>query len=254
MLKKSKDPGPSPSSVAQKSGATRAAADFPALNNVLTDTLTSNFDFAKNLWGGLPASIPGFIVPTMDIEELDKRITDLRAVESWLALNANLLRTTIQSLEVQRNTIAAIQSFGGSLGSLAQDLLQGKSNPAAGGFARARVPGAGPDAGDSARAPDEMAGARTRLTDPEGREEPSGRIEKPSGADPSDLFGAAGSAWLGFLEDQFNRVALSALSAGATGDPSSKTSPGERPLTPAQSRRTGKKSPAMQRAPRKSKG
>lgn len=251
MLKKSKDPGPTPSSTAQKSGAAHASADFPALNHVLADSLTSGFDFAKNLWGVLPASIPGFVVPTMDVEELDKRITDLRAVESWLALNANLLRTTIQSLEVQRNTIAAIQSFGGSLGSLAQDLLEGKSNAAVEGFARAHSGGL--DAGHTARARAETTGTQTGPSDSEGRDGP-GKIEKPSSADPSSIFGASGSAWLGFLEDQFNRVALSALSAGATADPSSKTTPGEGPVMPPHSRRTGKKRPGMQRTPIKSKG
>jgi hypothetical protein len=52
------------------------------------------------------------IAPTLDVEELDKRIADLRAVEHWLNLNAGMLRTTIQSLEVQRNTIATLRSFG----------------------------------------------------------------------------------------------------------------------------------------------
>jgi len=56
-----------------------------------------------------------FAAPPMDLEEIDKRIHDLRAVESWLQLNASLLRTAIQGLEVQRATLVALQTFGSAL-------------------------------------------------------------------------------------------------------------------------------------------
>jgi hypothetical protein len=75
--------------------------------------LASGMDLLKNFWGALPGStqVPGFLVPTVDVEELDKRITDLRAAESWVEVNLNMLRATIQGLEVQRNTIAALKSM-----------------------------------------------------------------------------------------------------------------------------------------------
>jgi hypothetical protein len=63
----------------------------------------------------LPQAIPSIVTPTLDVDELDKRIADLRAVEQWLNLNVDMLRTTIQSLEVQRNTIATLRSFGGTV-------------------------------------------------------------------------------------------------------------------------------------------
>ena len=54
-------------------------------------------------------------MPSFDIEELDKRIKDLKSVESWLALNLNVLKSTIQTLEVQRATLLAIKSFGDAM-------------------------------------------------------------------------------------------------------------------------------------------
>lgn len=63
----------------------------------------------------LPSQLPSMVAPTLDVEELDKRITDLRAVEQWLELNAGLLRTTIQTLEVQRATISTLKSFSGAM-------------------------------------------------------------------------------------------------------------------------------------------
>ncbi|OEZ56571.1 PhaM family polyhydroxyalkanoate granule multifunctional regulatory protein [Duganella sp. HH105] len=76
---------------------------------VMTDTL----DFVKNLWGSM--SVPGLTAPTLSVEELDKKISDLKAVETWLNLNMSMLRGSIQALEVQRGTIATLKSVGASL-------------------------------------------------------------------------------------------------------------------------------------------
>jgi hypothetical protein len=47
----------------------------------------------------------------VDIEELDKRIKDLKSVEAWLSLNLNVLQTTIQGLEVQKATLSTLQGI-----------------------------------------------------------------------------------------------------------------------------------------------
>lgn len=76
----------------------------------MTDTL----EFMKKLWGGvtLPgASMPGMVMPTLSVEEIDKQIADLKAVESWLTLNMNMLGGTIKALEVQSATLSTLQSM-----------------------------------------------------------------------------------------------------------------------------------------------
>jgi len=65
--------------------------------------------------GSIPKQLSGMFVPTLDVAELEKRIADLRAVEQWLELNAGILRTTIQSLEVQCATIATLKGISGAL-------------------------------------------------------------------------------------------------------------------------------------------
>ena len=52
------------------------------------------------------------LAPLTNIEELDKRVTDMRAVEHWLKLNLNMLQSAIQALEVQRATLATLRAFG----------------------------------------------------------------------------------------------------------------------------------------------
>jgi hypothetical protein len=86
------------------------AANMPGM----TDTL----EFVKNLWGSmnLPgASMSGMAAPPLSTEDLDKRIADLKAVESWLNMNVTMLRGTIQTMEVQRATLANLKSMGASL-------------------------------------------------------------------------------------------------------------------------------------------
>jgi hypothetical protein len=102
-----------------------------ALNNVMTDP----FEFLKKSWAGIN-SLPKSITPTFDIEELDKRITDMKAVENWLQLNLSMLQGTIKTMEIQRGTLATLKDLGQSLtpqtaSVLAKDLAGGIQQAAA---------------------------------------------------------------------------------------------------------------------------
>nr|WP_315486676.1 PhaM family polyhydroxyalkanoate granule multifunctional regulatory protein [uncultured Undibacterium sp.] len=68
--------------------------------------------FVKKLWGDM--QLPGMVTPTLSVDELDKQIKDLKTVESWLNVNMNMLKGTIQALEVQRATISALKTMGES--------------------------------------------------------------------------------------------------------------------------------------------
>ncbi|MDO8787099.1 MAG: hypothetical protein Q7J42_03390 [Sulfuritalea sp.] len=61
--------------------------------------------------------LPGLVSPTLDTNELDKRIADLKAVEGWLKTNLGMLQMTIQGLEIQRATLSALQAISQSAGS-----------------------------------------------------------------------------------------------------------------------------------------
>jgi hypothetical protein len=77
-------------------------------SGAMNDTL----EFVRNMWGAM--KIPGMSMPSMSPDDINKQITDLKAVESWLQINMNMLRTTIQTLEVQSATLSAIQAMGQS--------------------------------------------------------------------------------------------------------------------------------------------
>ena len=94
-----------------------------------------SLEMMKTLWGqaaaGQPGQFPftadaskpagGFAsaFPGLDTDELEKRIKDLKSVENWLNLNLNILRSTIQGLEVQYATMMALKSFGDAVSSTA---------------------------------------------------------------------------------------------------------------------------------------
>jgi hypothetical protein len=89
------------------------------------------FDFLKNLQSQGAATGMGpssWVAPTLDPQELDKRIQELKAVQFWLNQNTQAIAATIQALEVQRMTLKTLQDMNLSMGDLAQSL---KAKPSA---------------------------------------------------------------------------------------------------------------------------
>jgi len=68
----------------------------------------------RRLWGNLGVPLPGMAMPTFDPAEVDKRITDLRSVEAWLNMNLNMVKFSIQGLELQRAALQAMRTAGGA--------------------------------------------------------------------------------------------------------------------------------------------
>ncbi|MBM3353828.1 MAG: hypothetical protein FJY51_11305, partial [Betaproteobacteria bacterium] len=67
------------------------------------------FEMFRRLWGPLGVPVPGMAMPTLDPQEIEKRIAELKAVEMWLSMNLNMLRMSIQGLEMQKAGLSAMQ-------------------------------------------------------------------------------------------------------------------------------------------------
>ena len=67
------------------------------------------FEMFRRLWGPLGVPIPGMAVPTFDPQEVEKRIAELRSVEGWLSMNLNMVKLSIQALEMQHAALSAMQ-------------------------------------------------------------------------------------------------------------------------------------------------
>jgi hypothetical protein len=148
--------------------------------------------------GGVPSlsMMSDMLAPLTNIEELDKRVTDMRAVEHWLKLNLNMLQSAIQALEVQRATLATLRAFG----AYAQSSVEGAQKaaaekPAAPGWPMNTVP----------KAPEPEPEVRTEGTS----EEKVTNDASPPGFDPS--------GWWNVLQSQFNQLAhLAMIQPGMT--------------------------------------
>jgi hypothetical protein len=151
--------------------------------------MVPGFDFLQKLMQGAGNSIPGvsqWIAPTLDPEELDKRIQELKTVQFWLEQNAKLLAATIQGLEVQRMTLSTLQSMNLPLAEL-RDALTIK--PARTSAAPAPAP-APPPAPESEPEP-----------------EPAAAAPAPAAAAPA----VDPMQWWGALTQQFTELASQAV-------------------------------------------
>jgi len=89
-------------------------------------SMVPGFEFLQGLFKNAGAGLPHFgqwVAPTLDPEELDKRIQELKTVQFWLEQNARLLGTTIQALEVQRMTLSTLQTMNLPLADLGEALM-----------------------------------------------------------------------------------------------------------------------------------
>jgi len=85
-------------------------------------------EFVRGMWNTMGFSLPGMVTPTLDVEELDKRIADMKAVEGWLKMNLNMLQMSIQGLEMQRAAIAAVKAMSQHASS-SESTTEGGANP-----------------------------------------------------------------------------------------------------------------------------
>ena len=194
----------------------------------MNDTL----EFMKNLWGGMGVpgmNVPGMVMPTLSVDEIRKKISDLKAVESWLELNMNMLRGTIQALEVQAATIATLQSMG--------EVLNATVNAGTAGIHPDAAPSAAEPSPPPTKAPRKASNAPA----------PSSLDEAEAAALTAPLVNAA--AWWNLLQDQFKHAVDTAMATempkpdGADGKPQPKQEKEAAPAatpTAARKRKTSK--------------
>jgi hypothetical protein len=168
------------------------------------------FDFLQNLAKGTPqqqAAMPNlssWVAPTLNVEELDKRIGELKAVSFWLDQNAKALAATIQALELQKMTLATLKGMNFNMAEIA-NALQLRPQGAAAGVAGAAGDNAAAGTGSVAGAGKEAAKAHAgKKNGPAaGGAAPPGRTASGSVVDPLQ--------WWGALTTQFQEIAAGAM-------------------------------------------
>jgi hypothetical protein len=157
--------------------------------------LVPGFDFlqglAKNAGAVLP-SIGQWVAPTLNPEDLEKRIEELRTVQFWLEQNARMLGATIQALEVQRMTLSTLKTMNVQMDDLRESL-------------KIRLPATAQGAAPAAAEASSSAARSARA---------------PAAKKPEAAPAAAGVVdpmqWWGALTKQFTQLATTALNEGAS--------------------------------------
>ena len=162
------------------------------------------FGFLQNLTKGASQSIPqmpnlaSWIAPTLDVEELDKRISELKAVHFWLDQNSKALGATVQALEVQKMTLAALKGMNVNMGDLANSFKPKAAEPVDSGarHEREKAAAAARSAAEAATAV-ELAAKKERRSGKPAAKASAGLV------DPMQLWGA--------LTQQFQQIAATAM-------------------------------------------
>lgn len=124
-------PDPANASGSNPSDSASAFGGMGAGLSFFQDWIKAAGSALPNMPGAAGAASGGsgaWSMPSLDPEELEKRIQDLRTVQFWLEQNARLISITIQGLEVQRMTLSTLQGMNVSMDSLRESL---KAKPAA---------------------------------------------------------------------------------------------------------------------------
>jgi len=161
------------------------------------------FDFLKNLTpaaGSGSAPAPGWVAPTLDPDELEKRIQELKTVHFWLEQNTKAVAATIQALEVQRMTLSTLKGMNLSFHELAESLKVNAQASAAPFAATA------PEATAAPQAETDAPKAAKPTTKAAGKS--AGKSSKAKGAAAA---GIDPSQWWGALTDQFQHIAHKAM-------------------------------------------
>jgi hypothetical protein len=168
--------------------------------------MVPGFDFLQGLVKNASSALPSlgqWVAPTLDPEELAKRIEELKTVQFWLEQNARMIGTTVQALEVQRMTLTTLKTMNVQVADLAQAFKLPDPVPAsvAAGAAAAT---AGAEASDAPTAPR----ARTPRGAAQAKKAPPAASAPPDGAAPGVV---DPMQWWGALTQQFTQLAAQAL-------------------------------------------
>jgi hypothetical protein len=203
--------------------------------------LVPGFDFLQNIAKGASQSIPqlpnlsNWIAPTLNVEELEKRINELRAVHFWLDQNSKALGATIQALEVQKMTLATLQGMNFSMGEVAEALKLKTPEPAS----RSPTASDAAEAEAAKRKADAKAKAAAKPANPES----SGSGGGVAPVDPLQ--------WWGALTQQFQEIAAHTMRdvAQKTAAEGAKASPGGAKVASKAAKKTpARKAPASKRS------
>ncbi len=185
------------------------------------------FDFLQNLTKQASASASGaipqmpnlssWVAPTLNVEELEKRIEELKAVHFWLEQNSKVLGATIQALEVQKMTLATLKGMNFSMGDMA-NAFKLKATEAVGSTLMGGAQKVGEKASDTAKSAFNMASGAAGMAASAVGGAATGAVKAVANKRQASAAKSAAAGgvvdpmqWWGALTEQFQGIAASAM-------------------------------------------
>ena len=196
-------------------------------NNFGFGKFVPGFDFLQSLAKGASSSIPqlpnlsNWVAPTISVEELEKRIEELKAVQFWLEQNSRALAATIQALEVQKMTLATLKGMNFSMGDVANAFKLKTADTVMSGVQKAAdtVTGAAEAVAGAAARVTGRAAAEEETPDeteaepaPAAQAKPKAKGKTAAAAEPAVV---DPMQWWGALTSQFQQIAANAMKDAA---------------------------------------
>jgi hypothetical protein len=165
------------------------------------------FDFLQNLAKGASQTLPqmpnlsNWVAPTLNLEELEKRIGELKAVHFWLDQNSKALGATIQALEVQKMTLATLKGMNFNMGDVANALKLKAADTMFSGVQKA---------GETAAATAQAVSGAAQKAASRSKAARKKAADKPASTGVVDPL-----QWWGALTQQFQQIAAGAMKDAA---------------------------------------
>jgi len=179
------------------------------------------FDFLRNLASGSASAgtsaVPGmpslssWVAPTLSVEEVDKRIQELKTVQYWLEQNGHALKATIQALEVQKMTLSTLRGMNVRMEDLASVFTRPPSAPTPAPSFRAEPPAPEPEPEEEDEEQEEQE-VDEPVAEAAEKAAPKSKPAKAAANGPADAVGVIDPLqWWGALTQQFQQIASSAM-------------------------------------------
>ncbi|HOK11239.1 MAG TPA: hypothetical protein PK214_02520 [Ottowia sp.] len=225
------------------------------------------FDFLQNLAtsakgpAGPVSALHNWVAPTVSVEELDKRIAELKAVLFWLEQNSTALKATIQALEVQKMTLATLQGMNLSMAEVAKAFtVATPAKPAAAPASEPAAPPHWPFAAAATPTVQPAAAPAEVEPEPEPEPEPPARAAAPArktktkaAAAAAPVTGAPALAdpmqWWGALTQQFQQIAANAVREAARAAPELPKADATPPAAAGSAKAAARKSSSAKKVP-----
>ena len=73
-------------------------------------------EFMQQMWNPMSFPMPGMGMPTVNVEEVERKIAELKAVETWLTMQVGLLQMTVKTLEMQKAALESLTAGAKAMG------------------------------------------------------------------------------------------------------------------------------------------